>query len=153
MKARYVSISAILAIFSSIAVAGFVQPAVVLVDLDNKFAQGDMWTARTANNDVEYIGCGTRVTEDGVGGTFLFGFCQAGDADGNEIVCFTQNQDLLDAMKSTSDFSFITFSWVDDGLDGFECVRIGFSTQSFYLPNFKIQKGMGGGDDDDDDDD
>jgi hypothetical protein len=109
-----------------------------------------MWTARTADNDVEFIGCGTRVVDVG-GDPFLFGFCQAQDADENKIVCFTQNQDLLDAMKSPSDFSFITFSWVDDGSGGIECIRIGFSTQSIYLPNFKIQKGMGGGDDDDDD--
>ena len=144
MKARYVLISAILAIFSSIAVAGLVQPAPILIDEANRFAQGDMWTARTADNDVEFIGCGTRVIDDGAGGTFLFGFCQAGDADEVEAFCSTFNQDLLDAMKSTSDFSFITFSWDEN----FDCTRIGFSTQSFYLPNFKIQKGMGSGDDD-----
>jgi len=40
------------------------------------FAQGDLWTARTADNDVEFIGCGTRVLDDGAGGTFLFGFCR-----------------------------------------------------------------------------
>ncbi len=147
MKARYVLISAILAIFSSIAVAGLVQPAPVIIVINDDtsgFAQGDMWTARTANNDVEMIGCGTRVIELDGGGTFLFGFCQAVDADDTPAFCSTQNQDLLDAMKSTSDFSFITFNWDDAG----ECTRIGFSTQSFYLPNFKIQKDKGGGDDD-----
>jgi hypothetical protein len=145
MKARYVLIPAILAIFSSIAVAGRVTPASVDIDEDNMFAQGDMWTARTADNDVEYIGCGIRVLDDGAGGTLLFGFCQAGDADDVEIFCSTFNPDLLDALKAISDFSFITFSWDGAGV----CKSVGFSTQSFYLPNFKIQKGKGGDDDDD----
>lgn len=147
MKAKYVLISAILAIFSSIAVAGLFQPApvfIVINDDTSGFAQGDMWTARTADNNVEFIGCGTRVIELAGGGTFLFGFCQAEDADDTIAFCFTENQDLLDAMKSASDFSFITFNWDEFG----ECTRIGFSTQSFYLPNFKIQKDKGGGDDD-----
>ena len=148
MKARHVLISAILALFSSIAVAGFIQPAPVMVDATNMTALGDMWTARTADNDVEFIGCGIRVFDDGIS-SLSFGFCQAGDADEVEITCFTQNQFLLDTINSASDFSFVTFGWVDDGLGGAECVRIGFSTQSFYLPNFKIQKGMGSDDEED----
>lgn len=145
MKVRHILISAILAISSSIAVAGRVSPAPVIVDETNMFASGDMWTARTADNNVEYIGCGIRVLDDGGGGTFLFGFCQAGDAGGVEIFCSTVNPDLLDALKTISAFSFITFSWNDLG----ECASVGFSSQSFYLPNFKIQKGKGGDDDDD----
>ena len=144
MKARCILISTILALISSIAVAGLIQPAPVIVDLDNRFAQGDMWTARTSNNDVEFIGCGFREFNDGTG-TFEFGFCQAEDVDGNHIVCFTENPDLVETMRATSDFSFITFNW--DEID--ECTKVGFSTQSFYLPNFKVQKGMGTGDDDD----
>jgi len=147
MKARYVLITAILAIFSSIAVAGFIQPAPVVIDEASMSASGDMWTARTANNDVEFIGCGVRVFDDGTN-AFSFGFCQAGDAEGLELTCFTENPVLLDTMNSASDFSFVTFGWVDDGFGGAECVRVGFSTQSFYLPNFKIQKGKGGDDDD-----
>ncbi len=139
MKARYVLISAILALFSSIAVAGRVVSVPVSIDETNMFAQGDMWTARTADNDVEFIGCGIRVLEDGVGGIFSFGFCQAMDADEAEIQCFTENPDLLDAMKATSSYSFVSFSWEDDGFGGAECVRIGFSTQSWYLPNIKVK--------------
>jgi hypothetical protein len=36
-------------------------------------------------------------------------------------------------MRSTADFSFITFSWTDDGAGNLTCTRIGHSTQSFYL--------------------
>ena len=143
MKARYVIVTAILALFSSIAIAGLTTPAPVIVDLENRVAQGDMWTARTAKNDVEFIGCGTRMTDDGINPPFLFGFCQAADADDVQILCVTQNPGLLDYMNSASDFSYVTFGWNE--LD--ECTSVGFSTQSFYLPNFKIQKGMGDDDD------
>lgn len=89
-----------------------------------------MVTARFSDNYGEFIGCGVRVFEDGASSAFEFGFCQAEDADGERGFCNTQNAALLQAMKSTSDFSFTTFSWNADG----ECTRIGFSTQSFYIP-------------------
>ena len=135
MKARYVLISAILAIFSSIAVAGYVQPVPVSVDFDRNTAQGDMFTARTAANDVEFIGCGIRHTDDGVN-EHLFGFCQASDADANRILCTTQTESLLETIRSSAAYSFITFSWVEDDTEygGFDCTRVGFSNQSFYLP-------------------
>ncbi len=63
------------------------------------------------------------------GGIFTTGFCQARNAAEEQFTCFTQDADLIDAMSSTADFSFITFAWNEDG----ECTRIGFSTQSFYL--------------------
>ena len=149
MKARYVLISAILAIISSIAVAGRVQPAEVIINLDNMVAQGDMWTARTADNDVELIGCGVRRFDDGID-VFSFGFCQARDANDVFVVCFTSSEVLLDAIEGSSDFSFLTFSWSGDDPDDFECTRIGFSTQSFYLPNLHVEDDDDSSDDDDD---
>ncbi len=145
MKIKILLSTAALTLLAGVAFAGLVQPAPVMVDLDNMNAQGDQWTARTANNDVEFIGCGNRVFDDGVN-SFSFGFCQASDSEENQITCFSQNANLLDAMKATSAFAFITFNWRDDGAGGAECIRIGFSTQSFYLPDFEIA------DDDDDSD-
>ena len=118
------------ALISSAAVAGFVQPFPVDVDLDNRIANGDTVTARYSKNDVELIGCGIRNLSDGAGGVFEFGFCQATDADEENIVCSTLDPGLLDAVKASSDFSFITFSWDEND----QCTRIGFSNQSFYLP-------------------
>ena len=129
------SISA-LTLMAGVAYAGLVTPAVVVVDLEFMTAQGDQWTARRSKNDVEFIGCGIRVIDDTMGGTFSFGFCQAADSDDVQVFCSTQNADLLDAMKATSAFAFITFSFDENG----ECTRIGFSTQSFYLPNFRVKK-------------
>ena len=127
LKTKFL-IAAAAAFASTAAVAGFQQPAPVDVDLVNRFAQGDMVTAQQAKDDITYIGCGIRKISTG-GGIVTTGFCQARDADNEQFTCFTQDADLLDATSSTADFSFITFSWNEDG----ECTRIGNSTQSFYL--------------------
>ena len=134
MKIRNLLIFAILALASSFAVAGSVQPQVVLIDEVGMYAQGDMWTARSADNDLELIGCGIRKYDDYAGGALETGFCQAQDASGIHIVCTTINEELMDGMP-TGQYGFITFSWNED----FECIRIGSSNQSFYLPGFKTK--------------
>jgi hypothetical protein len=89
-----------------------------------------MSTARFSKNNVEYIGCGVRRVEDGVGGVFLFGFCQASTADAVLGFCDTENPALIASIGDQDDFSFITFSWNAAG----QCRSIGNSTQSFYIP-------------------
>jgi len=119
--------------------AGYVQPAPVYIEFqpDNSgYAQGDMVSARFAADETSFIGCGTRVVAISPTDTFEFGFCQAGDSTGQTAFCQTQRKDLLDAMKNTGDFSFIQFVFDANG----ECQRIGYSTQSFYLPEFKDKK-------------
>lgn len=127
-----------------LALGGFVQPAPVTVDVDSNSAFGDMVSARFSDNDVEFIGCGVRYFDDGAGFAFVFAFCQATDADENSVFCSTQNPGLVEAIHNISDFSFITFSGNDDG----ECLSIGNSTQSFYIPD-----SLEPDDDDDDDED
>ena len=131
MKTKYLLSIAVLTLVAGIASAGLKQPAPVSVDLVNMMAFGDQVAARIAKDDVSFIGCGIRVFDDGVN-AFSFGFCQAADSEDVEFVCVTQNPNLLDAMEATSAFAFITFNWDENG----ECTRVGFSTQSFYLPNF-----------------
>jgi hypothetical protein len=135
MKVRSLLSIAALTLMAAVASAGFKQPAPVTVDLVNMIASGDQVTARIAKDDVSFIGCGIRVFDDGVN-SFAFGFCQAGDSEENEITCFTENPNLLQTLGANSDFAFITFSWRDDGSGEAECTRVGFSTQSFYMPNF-----------------
>lgn len=113
-----------------LAFAGTTQPAPVIVDLDANFAQGDMLTARDAKSDDVFIGCGTRSFDDGFGGTFEFGFCQAQDEEVERGFCNTTNPGLTEAMGRLDGTSFVTFSW--DPNTG-ECTRVGSSTQSFYL--------------------
>ena len=126
----------VVALFSSAVFAGLHQPAPIMIDLDNGFAQGDMLTAANSVNSDEFIGCGTRSFDDGVI-AFRTGFCQAQENGGESITCFTFSDALIDEMRASNDFSFITFSWVDDGFGGLTCTRVGFSTQSFYLDKVK----------------
>ena len=132
MKTRTIVSASLLSLLfcTTVAVAGLTQPAPVDVDLVNMSASGDQVTARYSRNDVEYIGCGIRKFDDGAGSAISFGFCQAQDEDEEQFTCFTQNADLLDAISSSGEFGFITFAW--DAND--ECTQIGFSNQSFYLP-------------------
>ena len=127
------------ALASTAAWAGLYQPAPIIVDMLDRFAQGDVTTAANSNNDVEFIGCGSRTFSDGVNSSRR-GFCQASDADGNRVVCNTLDPVLVDAIQAISDRAFITFSWVNDGTDDepvLRCTRVGSSTQSFYLDKIK----------------
>ena len=144
MRVIYLVLTIAMLLVSGLVFAGYLQPAPVLVAFNpdgSGDAQGDMVTARFSDSALELIGCGVRYFDDGAGGSTEFGFCQARMDDGSEEglrgFCNTTNSGLLDAMKATSDFSFVTFSWNAQS----ECTRIGFSTQSFYLPEFaKKQK-------------
>lgn len=121
-------------LMSTPAIAGYVQPAPVTIDLENGFASGDQVTARTAKKDKSsFIGCGTRNTDDGAGGLFSWAFCQAQDADEQKITCFTFNPDLVKTINAINDTSYITFNWTEDEDGTLTCNRMGFSTQSFYL--------------------
>lgn len=132
MKIKTLVVTVALTLLAAAASAGFQQPAPVTIDMDLRIAEGDQTTARIAKDDVTMIGCGYRVFDDGLGAAFEFGFCQARDADEVDIICNTFNPALIDAMKGTGEFGFLTFSWNENG----ECTRVGASKQSFYLPNF-----------------
>ena len=136
MKTRQLMASAVLALGSSVALAGLVQelPVTVTLNADGSGnAAGNMATARFSKNDVEYIGCGVRRIDNGAGGVTVFAFCQAADAANVQGFCTTENPGLLQSIGDIDDFSFITFSWNAAG----ECRSIGTSTQSFYIPSKK----------------
>ena len=131
--------------FALPAQAGKVQPAPVTVDLDTRFAGGDLITARDDKDDEVFIGCGMRAFDFGGGATFTTGFCQATDDEGDAVLCFTQSDHLLESMRSTSDSAYLTFSWDDDGSGNLTCNRVGFSTQSFYLDKHTMGNTQGNG--------
>jgi hypothetical protein len=135
-KQTAILISAGAALAATAALAGYVQPAPVDVDLTTNTALGDQVTARYSKNDIELIGCGIRKTMVAPGTYFHFGFCQATDRGGDAITCFTEDEGLLDTISSSADYGFVTFSWNPGATpeDPAECTRIGFSNQSFYLP-------------------
>ena len=132
MTSKNLMVITALALASSLALAGFVQPASVVVvqnDDGSGSASGDMVTARTSANDVEIIGCGIKGFQGG--GPSQFGFCQATDSNDSLIVCVTINVHLLEIIKGIADNSFVRFDVNKKG----DCTRIDLSTQSFYLPS------------------
>jgi hypothetical protein len=129
MNIREIVTIAGLVLLSATAVAGRVQPVPVQIDLFGDGSGrviGNMTTARYSENDVEFIGCGTRNSGDG----FQFAFCQASDAEANAVFCSTENPELVAAVRAIADQSFIIFRFDAVG----ECTFMGFSTQSYYLP-------------------
>src|SRR5688572_11579378 len=106
MRKKLVTIG-LLALSSSVAMAGRVQPAPVTITVEadgSGNASGNMATARASANDVEYIGCGVRKRITATGDVAATGFCQAGDAAGVTASCFTDNIDLLDAIENVADY-------------------------------------------------
>ena len=148
MKIKYplvIAASTIIAastLLAGAAYAGLSQPAPVEVGLEDGFGfgRGDQLSARASKNDVEYIGCGIRTSQDGAGGTYQWGFCQAADSAGVQYTCFTEDVGLLDAMKSINSSSYITFSFTEVAPEEYDCLYIGSSTQSFYLDGKKAKK-------------
>ncbi|HKR34322.1 MAG TPA: hypothetical protein VJT10_05755 [Steroidobacteraceae bacterium] len=135
MRMKRLMAIGVLVLGSSAAMAGLVNEFPVTVNLNpdgSGSAAGSITTARFSKDLVQYIGCGIRRFDDGAGGVFVFGFCQASTA--TEVVgfCDSENPALLASIGDQDDFSFITFGWNAAG----ECTSIGNSTQSFYLPKF-----------------
>lgn len=119
--------------------AGYEQPYAVDVDLTNLTAAGDQWSGRTDANDDVHIGCGVRYAGAGFGGPYHYGFCQAEDADGESIICTTFDSDMVEIMEGAADFSFLIFAWTENDEGDATCSYVGHSTQSFYLPEFKVK--------------
>ena len=91
-------------------------------------AMGNEADAFNSVDSNQYIGCG---------GTSTTGFCQAhdatADADGvlNAAICFTQNTQLLEQIRSVAADSFVLFTM--DPTTG-DCTNIRVSHNSFYRP-------------------
>lgn len=133
MRIKHVISIGALILGSSVALAGKVQPAPVLVTLNDDgsgSASGDMVSARFSDNEVEAMGCGIRRFDDGAGNSYEYAFCQATAADAVRGVCFTESPTLIKAVADVSDYSYISFAWNVEG----DCIAIGSSTQSFYIP-------------------
>lgn len=137
-----------LSFFSATAFSGFERPYPVEIEIDDVngtgYAAGDLISARNSINEFEYIGCGVNSYDFGFGGSWTWGFCQAGLEEGNLVICTTENPALIETINGLSDSTYIRFQWADDGagvLSGsFNCTRINASTNSFYLEEGKKTK-------------
>ena len=124
-------------VLGSTAFAGGIQPApltVLLTQPGFTTVGGDQYTVRHSDNDVEMIGCGARhlaVPYLSLPEPVDYGFCQARDSNNTRYFCNTEDPELIKVISSASAYAYITFT-IEDATG--ECVRIGFSTQSIYLP-------------------
>lgn len=107
---------------------------------DTGEAFGNMWLARSSKNDVEIIGCSFKGELDGQGGSLKWGWCRARNASGVEVLCLTDDENLLDALQAISPFSWVRFLFKnaiqEDGVWYADCTRFDISTQSLHLPEF-----------------
>lgn len=133
---KSIMLLAILGLFSGLAFAGYLQPAPIQITMNpdgSGMASGDMVSARFANDDQSNIGCGTRTYASG--SVSNYAFCQVRDSNGVQAMCTVFDSELMKGIASIGDYSFIVFSWNADG----ECVQMGASTQSMYMPDFRDQ--------------
>ena len=130
MQLKQVLTGAVLALVGGVAVGGVYAPAPLKIDFDNRFASGDMYSARLSANPDALIGCGIRSPAPG----FTFAFCQAsvGPTDADYVSCSTEDPAHLATIGAMDDFSWVSFRWDADG----NCTAVGNSTQSLYLPVF-----------------
>ena len=112
MKTKHVIKAKELILVSSVASAGRYSPQELIFDMTNRTASGDMLTVRNSLNPTDFIGCGVRHLSG-----LTWGFCQAGVSEvaGEFFACYTEDSNLLDAIKAMDDFSYIIFNW--DGAD------------------------------------
>ena len=116
---------------ASVAHAGYLQPAAISFDdgPDSTWAYGDLLTVAYDADSDAFIGCGARSISG-----YSWGFCQAGSADHDVIVCNTDDPELLDVIKNISDSANLAFQM--ENATG-QCTYIASSTQSFYQRNWK----------------
>jgi hypothetical protein len=139
MKTIKIILVTSVAFFSTITIAGSISEIPVTVTLNEDGSgsmSGSMSTARFSDNDVEFIGCGTRNIDAGQPELVRFAFCQGGTAAGEEGFCSTLNPALVDILDAIADNSFVLVNFDANG----DCISIGLSTQSFYIPDGKKAK-------------
>ena len=121
--------------FALSANAGRYDHAPVIVDLVNYVGEGGMAAARYSNNDIEEVGCRIRSTA-GVGSQVQ---CQARDANDVLIYCTSEDPQILEAARSISSYSWISFT-TDQRQYG-ECLTLNISNKSFHIPDTDNVKG------------
>jgi hypothetical protein len=96
----------------------------VTIDFPIQSAWGALGTARNAASPYERIGCHT-----GANATGSWGYCFAYDARKNSKTCSFTDPHLVDAARSISGDSYVSFSW-----EGEQCTGIYVGNDSQYEP-------------------
>lgn len=118
----------VMILFSTYVNAGEVRRNSVYVDV--LYAEGIVSSARFSDNDIEAIGCGTSNWLDGFGGIlFQFNTCFATNSQGESVVCYTENKDLIAQIQSITDSSWIAFRADENG----DCSALRVSNNSIFI--------------------
>ncbi|NOJ90010.1 hypothetical protein HNV26_31060 [Myxococcus xanthus] len=110
---------------SGLAAAGMKVDHNVIIDLRNRSAFASMAGARSSSDSTQYMACQIIATPSSISG-----FCEAQDAQGTRRTCYTSNQYMLEAIKSISDTSLVSFLWNENA----ECTQINVGHASVYGP-------------------
>ena len=133
-------------VFSFSAFSGEIASFSVFIDLENGYAEGDMFTARSSENSLENIGCGRRIADfEIIPGTGLtdYAFCQATNSEGQYVQCFTTDPAKMEVIATASAYSYLLFAFdpstpIAENI--YDCKAIWISHQSRYLPNTATEK-------------
>jgi hypothetical protein len=127
---KIIIIGLLLTVASTFTLAGTLVKFPVEINLEERRATGNMTAARFSSNEFEEIGCAIRTYRDQWGNKFDMGSCRATLVEGESSMCTTENMDLIQTIRAMNDYSYVIFTWNDDG----ECQLIGNSTRSQYIP-------------------
>ena len=141
-KAFFVVVGTLLV--SGSAFAGATQPRPVSVSFPEDFPgggtalgqiSGNMVSARTAADDRSYISCFATTFESGT----VAVFCLGQDAEGDFAICSSGSEELMEAVRSINDYSFVSvaFNDTDENPGVYECKVVTVHFDSRTLPKIK----------------
>ncbi len=108
--------------------AGLYLAEPVVVDLINRSASGDMWSARYSDQSDSFIGCGVTSVSAELGGG-QFAFCQAQDAAGVSVFCAINDPALIESVQAMTSDVVLRFQWNTAN----ECTVVNVSAQSYSI--------------------
>jgi hypothetical protein len=106
-----IGLSCALATVAGVAMAGATLGYQVGINDTYKFAVGAIATTRNTPDSVQYIGCYHNAYTSGAS----YANCYAVNAAGVSRTCYTVNVNMVEAIRSISDESYIYFQWNTDG--------------------------------------
>ena len=138
---RILSLLGIMLLLPSVVLGGFASNRLVEIFWDEQEARGNLSATRFSDNPVEQIGCAVSYYEQGGGEIYSYAVCKAVLGEEEQIICYTENVELVDKIAGLNHYSWLTFSWEwDEALEYNKCTVFRFSTYSHHIPEFVLKK-------------
>jgi hypothetical protein len=106
-----IGLTCTLATVASVAIAGASWGYQVGINDTYKYAVGSFAATRNSTDTLQYIGCYHNAYTSGAS----YANCYAVNAAGVGRTCYTVNTNMVEAIRSISDESYIYFQWNTDG--------------------------------------